>query len=147
MPTVRAEVTIAAPLDEVYALCRNIEAFPDFMEDVREVTLLEQTPDRQVSHWVGIIKEFHRTIEWTEEDFWSDADHSCRFSQTEGDFTSYEGSWTFEPRDGETYVALEVTYEYKVPLIGPLIQGLLQKKVLQNCQSMLDAIKGKAESA
>jgi uncharacterized membrane protein len=147
LPTVSAEVTIAAALDKVYALARDIEAFPEFMEDVREVNILEQTPDRQVSHWVGVIKEFGRTIEWTEEDFWTEADHSCKFTQTEGDFTSYEGSWAFEGDASCTTARLIVTYEYKVPLIGALIQGLLQKKVQQNCQSMLDAIKAKAESA
>lgn len=145
MPTVTAEATIAAPLDRVFALARDIEAFPEFMDDVREVKILEQTPERQVSHWVGVIKEFNRTIEWTEEDFWSEADHSCKFTQTEGDFTSYEGSWAFEGDASATTARLTVTYEYKVPLIGALIQGLLQKKVLQNCQSMLDAIKKKAE--
>ncbi len=147
MPTVSAEVTIAASLDEVYALARDIEAFPQFMEDVREVNILEMSPERQVSHWVGVIKEFGRTIVWTEEDFWNEADHTCQFSQTEGDFTSYEGSWAFEGDATSTHARLTVTYEYKVPLIGALIQGLLQKKVQQNCQAMLDAIKAKAESS
>ena len=83
----------------------------------------------------------------TEQASPSEADHSCKFTQTEGDFTSYEGSWAFEGDASCTTARLIVTYEYKVPLIGALIQGLLQKKVQQNCQSMLDAIKAKAESA
>ena len=147
MPTVSAEVAIAAPVERVYALARDIEAFPDFMEDVQEVTILEQTADRQVSRWVGVIREFNRTITWTEEDFWDDEQHTCFFRQTEGDFTSYEGTWTFRPDDGGTLARLEVTYEYRVPLVGALIQGLLQKKVQRNCQSMLEAIKAKAEAA
>jgi len=145
MPTVSAQVTIKAPLEKVYALARDIEAFPEFMEDVTEVTILEKSPGRQVSRWVGVIKEFGRTIAWTEEDFWNDAEHSCRFRQIEGDFTAYEGEWTFAATNGDTVVKLQVTYEYKVPLIGQLIQGLLQRKVQQNCQSMLEAIKRQAE--
>jgi uncharacterized membrane protein len=147
LPTVSAEARIGAPVAAVYALARDIEAFPQFMEDVQEVTILEQTADRQVSHWVGVIKEFGRTIAWTEEDFWSEADHSCFFRQTEGDFTSYMGTWRFEEADGGTVARLEVTYEYRVPLVGALIQGLLQKKVQRNCQAMLDALKRKAEGA
>ncbi|MFP3903789.1 MAG: SRPBCC family protein, partial [Armatimonadota bacterium] len=60
MPTVESTVTIDAPLDDVYALARDIEAFPEFMDDVEEVEILEKTPDRQVSRWVGVVKEFNR---------------------------------------------------------------------------------------
>ena len=144
MPTVTAEAVINAPIEKVYALAKDIERFPEFMEDVEEVEILEQSPERQVSRWVGVVRELNRKITWTEEDFWNDEEHVCRFRQIEGDFTSYEGVWSFEPHDGSTLVRLEVTYEYRVPLVGALIQNLLRKKVQQNCQSMLEALKRKA---
>ncbi len=146
MPTVEAEVLINAPLDRVYTISRDIESFPEFMEDVQEVSILERTPQRQVSRWVGVVKEFGRTITWTEEDLWDDETHVCTFRQTEGDFTSYEGLWAFAAQGEATHVRLELTYEYRVPLVGALIQGLLQKKMRQNCVSMLEAIKARAES-
>lgn len=146
MPTVEARVNIQAPLDEVYALSRDIEAFPAFMPDVQEVTILEQSADgRQLSKWVGIVKEFKRTIVWTEEDYWDDAAHQCTFAQTQGDFALYQGTWTFAPVDGGTEVVLTLEYEYDVPLIGNLIKGLLLRKMQENCDNMLTAIKGKAE--
>jgi len=145
MPTVTAEVVVKAPLEKVYALAKDIERFPEFMEDVEQVEILEQTSERQVSRWVGVVKELGRKIRWTEEDFWDDDGHVCRFRQIEGDFTSYEGVWSFEESAGGTLVKLEVTYEYRVPLVGALIQNLLKRKVQQNCQSMLDALKRKAE--
>ncbi len=145
MPTVQSKVIIAAPLDQVYALARDIERFPDFMADVQDVEILEQTPQRQLSRWVGLIKEFKRTIEWTEEDFWDDEEHTCRFQQTEGDFSEYSGTWDFKQADAGTAVVLDLSYEYDIPLIGSLIKGLLLKKMQQNCDSMLAAIKAKAE--
>jgi len=145
VPTVQSKVIIAAPLDQVYALARDIERFPDFMADVQDVKILEQTPQRQLSRWVGVIKEFKRTIEWTEEGFWDDAEHTCRFQQTEGDFSEYSGTWDFKQADAGTEVVLDLSYEYDIPLIGNLIKGLLLKKMQQNCDSMLAAIKSKAE--
>jgi ribosome-associated toxin RatA of RatAB toxin-antitoxin module len=145
MPNVRSEIAIAAPLESVYALCRDIEAFPEFMEDVEEVEILEQTPERQVSRWVGAIKELHRQVKWTEEDFWNDAEHSCHFKQLEGDFTSYEGHWEFHEEGETTRVVMVIDYEYVVPLIGALIQSLLLKKMQANTDAMLAAIKAKAE--
>ncbi len=145
MPTVQSKVLIAAPLDQVYTLARDIERFPEFMADVEEVKILEQTPQRQLSRWVGVVKEFKRTIQWTEEDFWDDEEHTCRFEQTEGDFSEYSGTWDFKQADAGTEVVLVLTYEYDIPLIGSLIKGLLLKKMQQNCDSMLAAIKAKAE--
>jgi len=145
MPNIRSEITIAAPLERVYALAKDIECFPEFMEDVEEVEILERTPERQVSRWVGAVKELHRLVKWTEEDFWDDAEHVCLFRQLEGDFTSYEGRWEFAEQEGGTRVLLLIDYEYNVPLIGALIQKLLLKKMQANTDAMLAAIKREAE--
>ncbi|MEI6500043.1 MAG: SRPBCC family protein [Armatimonadota bacterium] len=146
MPIVTAVADMNAPLDRVFALARNIEAFPDFMPDVQEVEILQQRPDGwQTSRWVGIVKEFKRTINWVEEDLWDEAAHTCTFRQQEGDFALYQGGWTFAEAGGVTHVELELEYEYDVPLIGNLIKALLKRKMQENCDNMLTAIKGEAE--
>ena len=145
MATVESIIVIAAPVGEVYAIARDVERFPEFMEDVQAVEILEEEGERRVSHWVGLIKEFNRTLEWTEEDFWNDEEHSCRFGMLEGDFTEYGGTWVFEEDQGGTLAKLVVDYEYAVPLIGPLIKKLLHRKVQENCDNMLAAIKFQAE--
>ncbi len=145
MPTVESEVVVNAPLERVYALARDIERFPQFMENVEEVTILEQTPERQVSRWVGAIKELRRTIAWTEEDFWSDQEHTCVFRQTEGDFTDYSGRWEFAAEGEGTRLRLRLDYDYNVPLVGALIQNLLRKKMQANTDAMLAAIQREAE--
>ncbi len=147
MATVESTIQVDAPVADVYDIARDIESFPEFMDDVQEVEILEQTPERQVSRWVGLIEEFNRTLEWTEEDFWDAEERSCRFAMIEGDFTDYSGLWTFEANDGGTLVKLVVDYEYAIPLIGPLIKKLLHRKVQQNCDNMLAAIKDKAENS
>lgn len=147
MPTVESEILIRAPLDQVYALARDIERFPQFMEDVEAVTILEQTPERQLSRWVGAIRELRRTVTWTEEDFWDDQQHLCVFRQTEGDFTEYSGRWEFVPEGESTRVRLRVDYEYRVPLVGALIQSLLLKKMQANTQAMLTALQREAEKS
>jgi len=145
MPTVSSEIFIAAPVERVYAIARDIERFPQFMEDVDEVEILEQTEERQVSRWAAAVKEFNRQIRWTEEDFWNAEDRSCEFRMIEGDFSEYSGTWKFEPAGEGTKATLVVNYAYNVPLIGALIQGVLKKKTQQNIDSMLAAIKAEAE--
>ena len=145
MATVESMIVIDAPVDEVYAIAKNVERFPEFMGDVQNVEILEEDQRRRVSHWVGLIEEFNRTLEWTEEDYWDDGEYTCRFEMVEGDFTAYGGTWTFEEDEAGTLAKLTVDYEYAVPLIGPLIKKLLHRKVQQNCDNMLEAIKYEAE--
>ncbi|MHB8994986.1 MAG: type II toxin-antitoxin system RatA family toxin [Armatimonadota bacterium] len=146
MPIVTAIIDVNAPLDKVFAIARNIEAFPEFMPDVQEVEILDQREDGwQTSRWVGVVKEFRRTINWIEEDLWDENEHKCTFKQKEGDFSLYQGEWTFSECDCSTHIELELEYDYDVPLIGNLIKNLLRRKMQENCDNMLSAIKAEAE--
>lgn len=148
MPTVISEVDINAPLCQVFEIARNIEAFPEFMPDVQEVTILEQRDGGlQTSRWVGIVKEFKRTIAWTEEDLWDVVNHTCTFHQLEGDFALYQGTWSFTETESGTRMVMELEYDYDVPLIGNLIKNLLRRKMQENCDNILTAIKAKAEQS
>lgn len=146
MPTVEAHIEIAAPLATVYETCKQVERFPEFMPDVQRITVLERESNRTKTEWVGVISKFNRTIRWTEEDEWDDEAHVCLFRMVEGDFHQYEGRWEFRDAGGDrTDVALTVTYDYRVPLLGPIIQGVLKGLVQRNCDDMLTAIKREVE--
>jgi ribosome-associated toxin RatA of RatAB toxin-antitoxin module len=146
MPSVSAELTVAAEPQRVYAIARDVARYPEFMENVLAVHILEQTPERQVSRWESIIREFNRTITWTEVDYWDEAALTCRWESTDGDFERFDGNWWFRAaEDGKTQAGLRIDYEYNVPLIGALIQRILKKKMQENVESMLAAIKSEAE--
>lgn len=140
---------INAPVDKVFALAKNIEEFPEFMPDLKKVTILERSPDgnRTVSEFVGYIKDFRITMKWTEEDEWDEEAKTCRFRLVKGDFKSYSGLWTFEPVDGGTRYTSVIEFEYEIPLIGPMIKSLVARLMKQNVDNMLNAIKNKAESS
>ncbi len=146
MPTVSSEILIQAPAGAVYSLAQDIEQFPEFMADVQSVEILEDNLPRRVSRWVGVVKEFNRTVTWTEEDFWDDEQRRCTFRQTEGDYTQYQGEWEFHEDPQGTRVYLRIDFEYDVPLIGALIKGILQRKMQQNVEAMLAALKEQAEA-
>ena len=148
MPRVESSVVINGPPDKVFALARDIESFPEFMPDLKKVTILEKNLDgnRVVSEFVGFIKDFRITIKWVEEDEWDEQAKTCRFKLVKGDFKSYSGMWTFEPADGGTKYTSVIDFEYEIPLIGPIIKSLVAKLMKQNVDNMLNAIKDKVES-
>ncbi|OLD36381.1 MAG: hypothetical protein AUI83_26305, partial [Armatimonadetes bacterium 13_1_40CM_3_65_7] len=118
MAQVAATVFIRAPLDRVYALAKDVEAFPSFMPDVESIRVQQRDGSRTVTEWVGVVQG--RRVRWVEDDDWDDARHVCTFRQREGDFTRYEGTWTFAAVDQGTETALVVDFELELPLAGAL---------------------------
>lgn len=147
MPTIQSSVEIDGPIDAVYALAKDIESFPQFMPDLKSVRVLERSDDGQrvISEWVGTVKEFKTTIKWTQEDIWDDHAHTCVFSLIKGDYSKYSGEWVFVDLGGRTRFDSEIEVEYDVPLIGALIKGIIAKKMKENVENMLAAIKGRVE--
>ncbi len=143
MPYVESRIAIAAPARAVYELAKDQERFPEFMPDVETVKVLERHVDRVISRWKTLVEE--APIEWTEEDRFDDGALRIDYALLEGDLDTFEGAWTFEERDGLTHVLLTVEYDFGVPTLAELIGPTLQKKVLENSEMMLKALKVQAE--
>lgn len=146
MPTVTTETSISAPLETVYAIAKQNEAFPDFMKDVQSVTVVERDGPRVVSDWVGTVSAFGLKVRWRQEDVWSDEGHLCTFRQVSGDYDKLEGSWRFSEADGQTKFESVVDYEYNVPTIGALVKKVIHGLVVKNLEDTLAAIKDRAEN-
>jgi coenzyme Q-binding protein COQ10 len=143
MPYVETAIAIAAPARVVYELAKDQERFPQFMPDVETVVVLERHADYSVTRWKTLVEE--APIEWTEEDRFDDARRRIDYKLIEGDLDKFEGAWTFEERDGMTHVVLGVDYDFGVPTLAELIGPTLQKKVQENSEMMLAALKRQAE--
>lgn len=150
MPQVKNQVTISAPFSVVWEIAQDVEKFPAIMPDLVSIEILERSnpsPDttRTVTHWNSRIKQFNRSIIWTEEDIWNEARGTCDFWQIKGDFTEYKGVWKFKDRGEITLLDLSIDYSFDIPLIGALMKGVLQKLMQQNADMMGSALKIEAE--
>jgi coenzyme Q-binding protein COQ10 len=145
MPYIETSTVVAAPARVVYELAKDQERFPQFMPDVETVKVLERFPDRVISRWKTLVEE--APIEWTEEDRFNDDALQIDYKLLEGDLDKFEGSWTFLERDGVTHVKLGVEYDFGVPTLAELIGPTLQKKVQENSEMMLAALKAEAEKS
>lgn len=114
------------------------------MPDVELVIVLERHPGRVISRWKTLVEE--APIEWIEEDRFDDEGLRIDYKLLEGDLDKFEGAWTFVERDGTTDVLLGVDYDFGVPTLAELIGPTLQKKVRENSEMMLAALKSQAEA-
>jgi len=144
VPYVATSIVIAAPAALIYELAKDQERFPQFMPDVESVTVVERRPDAVLTRWKTLIED--APIEWLEEDRFDDAALRIDYKLLEGDLDTFEGAWTFVPDAGGTLVALDVTYDFGVPTLAELIGPTLEKKVRENAEMMLAALKAEAES-
>lgn len=145
MPTVDTTVWVDAPLAHTYAVAKDNAAFPDFMEDVKSLTIVETGDSRVVSDWVGTVPTFGLKVRWRQEDVWDDTGHTCRFRQIEGDYDKLEGNWKFSEEKGGTRFESSLEYEYVVPGLGPLVKKVIHGIVVKNMDGVLSSIKSRAE--
>jgi len=143
LPEVESEIVIAAPARAVYELAKEQERFPEFMPDVESVIVVERGPGRMLSRWKTLVEE--APIEWLEEDLFDDEALRVDYRLIEGDLDKFEGTWTFLDGDGATHVRLLVDYDFGVPTLAELIGPTLRKKVQENADMMLAALKREAE--
>jgi coenzyme Q-binding protein COQ10 len=143
MPYVECAIEVEAPAAIVYELAKEQERFPDFMPDVETVVVLERHPDHVITRWKTLVED--APIEWTENDRFDDDALRIDYALIEGDLDTFEGAWTFEQNGGVTRVVLSVEYDFGVPTLAELIGPTLEKKVRENSEMMLAALKREAE--
>lgn len=145
MPYVETRISVNAPARAVYELAKEQDRFPEFMPDVETVVVLERHPDHVLTKWKTLVEE--APIEWIEEDRFDDEAQRIDYKLLEGDLDTFEGAWTFDEAGGVTEVTLTVEYDFGVPTLAELIGPTLQKKVRENSEMMLAALKREAEKA
>ena len=151
MPQVKSKVTIRAPFATVWKIAQDVERFPSIMPDLDSVKILEETqtsPDskRTVTQWAARIKQFNRSIVWTEEDTWNTSEGACHFWQIKGDFTEYKGVWKFRDNgNNTTEMDLVVDYAFDIPLVGALLKSVMQKLMQQNVDMMTNSLQSEAQ--
>lgn len=150
MPRVESSILINAPRDTVLSVARGVEQFPEYMADVKSLTVLERSDDgrRTVTDWVGIVPKFNVKVHWVEEDIWDLEAGTCAFRQLSGDYDQFEGVWRFtEQGPNSTRFDSTLDYALEIPLVGGLIKTIIQKTMQNNLDATLAAIKGRSEAS
>ena len=118
-------VTINLPRSEVYAAWRDFKRFPDFMENVKSVTVSD---DRR-SHWV-VAAPAGRTVEWDAVITEDEPDRLIAWESVEGADIKNTGRIEFRdaPPGRGTVVTATIVYDPPGGDIGKLIAKLFLKE-------------------
>ena len=143
MPFVKSDILIKGDKNAIYQVIQNMEDYPRFMERLVSVTVLERGKNYDISHWVSNVDG--RKIVWTERDDFYPEDFKITYQQTDGDLKKMEGVWELNDEAEGVRVSLTVDFEFGIPMIAGLLNPLLVRKVRENSEAMLAAVKGQIE--
>lgn len=138
---------IAAPLDTVYALARNVEAWPALVRDYRWCRVLERTPDRLVFTMRGWVRGW--PARWTAVQEPHPDERRITFRHIKGLTTGMAVEWHFTEAGDGVEVTLVHDLVMRWPLIGRLVSDLVIGPIYIDyiARKTLGAVKARAEGA
>ncbi|NHC16105.1 type II toxin-antitoxin system RatA family toxin [Motilibacter deserti] len=141
MPTVDVEMTMHAPVQQVWDAVVDVESYPRYMETVKSVKELRRLPDgSRETEWSVLLKG--STLEWVERDVVLEGERKVVFEQTDGDLEVFEGEWTVtEQPDGTVRVRLFVNFDIGIPLLSAMLNPVAERALKENSRTMLQQIE------
>lgn len=141
----KEEIEIDANVDIVFKVMLDLEKFPEFMEDVKKITILEENENKRISEWESEIDGL--IFKWQEEDVYYPQEYKLTYRLIKGDLDKFEGYWqVIKLSENKSKLVLFLTFDLNIPTLKSLIMPTIKFKVKKNLALMLKAIKSRAES-
>lgn len=136
---------IAAPCEAVFALARDIEAWPSLLRDYRWCRILERAPGRVTFSMGGWIRGW--PARWTAVQEARPAHQRILFRHVGGVTTGMTVEWQFSPQGDGVDVALVHDLVMRWPLVGRWIGDWIVGPVFIDhiARRTLAAVKARAE--
>ena len=145
MPYVEVSTVVRGEMAKIWPIVADMESYPKFMPNLDSVAVTERGENTSVSKWVSNVDG--RVIAWTERDVFMPERHRIEYRQISGDLKKFEGFWQLAETPDGVSIVLTVDFEFGIPMVAALLNPLLKKKVRENSEGMLAAIKDICESA
>lgn len=143
MPNVNISTIVAKSPVEIYRILKEIDKFPQFMKDAKEVKVLHRiSDDKIVTRWKTDIDG--TPVDWLEVDTYNDKEKSLVFKMLEGDFEKYEGRWTLTTLERGTKITLCTYLKWGIPNFERYIGHILENKAYRSLKSMLWLVRKRA---
>ncbi|MBQ7528866.1 aromatase/cyclase [bacterium] len=143
MAYVERSIEVKCDPCEAYKLASDMASYPQFMPDVQSVEIVKRADHMTVTDWVTEIDGTE--IIWTEEDHFDDENLVINYRLIDGDLDKFEGQWIFASSEDGCKITLTVDFDFGIPELIHLIGGVLEIKVGENSDMMLNSIKTRIE--
>ena len=130
-------ITIEASPDAVWAIATDIERYPEWARDVKDVVVTARDDDGRPSQVEFRTSALGRSTHYTLRYDYSDAPAVLAWTMVKGDIQrSIEGAYRFEAtNDGGTLVQYDLAIELVVPLPG-FVKRRAERRILNAIKEM-----------
>src|SRR3954464_13399651 len=134
---------IAAPPDRVWAIAADVERYPDWAKDVKDVVVRARDGDGRPTEVEFRASALGRSTHYTLAYNYSEAPKVIGWKMQRGDIMrSIDGAYTFaETTDG----GVEVRYDLAIELVVPL-PGFVKRRAEQRILNTVRELKARSES-
>ena len=141
MVKVNISAVIRRKKDLVYQALKELDRFPAFLRDVKEIFIRSLNGNLIISDWKVDIDG--TPIEWRQETLLDEESHRIiAFRMIEGDYERYEGKWVLEEQGDETTrVDLHVEFDWGLPVAERFVGGVLEEKARRSVRGMFFALR------
>ena len=142
--TATQQMSVAAPPERCFAVAADLERYPEFFNDIKEVEVKERDDQGRPLLVTFRAAAFGRSTSYTLAYDYSDAPHTLAWKLTEGDITTkLDGSYVFDAGEGG---GTDVTYHLEAELRVP-IPGFIKMRATSRIMSYaLRDLKARVES-
>ena len=129
--TATESITIAAPLEQVWAIATDLLNYPTWTHDVKDVVITSRDDDGRPAEVEFRTSALGRSTHYTLAYDYSDAPNTLAWTMVKGDIQrSIDGAFKFEPAgDGGTNVQYDLAIELVVPLPG-FVKRRAERRIL-----------------
>ena len=130
---------IHAPRTRTLRLVTQLQDFPSYMPNVKEVSVLERKHNVLKTRWK--VQTDGIPITWVEEDTLSLKGDRISFKAIEGDLSDFFGEWEFSDHPEGTEVILRVFLRVGIPAIKEFAEAYIQKILTRNFEAILESLE------
>ncbi|MGW6454912.1 type II toxin-antitoxin system RatA family toxin [Streptomyces sp. NPDC055078] len=142
MPSVTLDAMIpGTTADAIFVRLADFSGYPRYTDAVREVTITDADDGVVTSHWSVNFR--NGVLCWTEQDRIDPAARTIDFTQTEGDFDRFDGSWqVFAEDDGRTRVRFAAVFDLGMPSLAAIIDPIARDALAESIERILRGLFG-----
>lgn len=141
--TATETITIAAPLERVWAIATDLQKYPDWTHDVKDVVITARDDEGRPAEVEFRTSALGRSTHYTLAYDYAGAPNRLAWSMVKGDIQrSIDGAFTFVPTaDGGT----DVRYDLAIELVVPL-PGFVKRRAERRILNAIKELKAYAEA-
>ena len=130
--------------DAVFARISDFESYPEHTEAVRAVVIVEADDAVSISNWSVNFR--NGVLRWTERDRFDHRNRVIEFTQVDGDFERFDGSWRVVQKVDDVEVEFTAVFDLGMASLAAILDPIAEQALRDSIELILRGLLGEQVS-